>query len=227
MEAVATAREWQAEAKRAYDQKFAEAVEAEETYHNAIKRTLEKTEALERHVKTVTMRADSFAFNEADFFQTLINSQKETIRGTQHPIWSTVSASLHPMVTWFCLLLRLVPPQRESRGVFPSARDFSRTSFSQTSSLAQVLHVAHSVPMSDFADLMVPRRAHAAELYHDERALAWALLIESGHIPLRTRIGTCCRDLHRHLRRRLLVWTQRIIFQDLHNVWMLLQANRG
>ena len=75
------AREWQAEAKRAYDQKFAEAAEAEETYHNAIKRTLEKTEALERHVMTVTMRADSLAFNEADFFQTLIERQEESIRG--------------------------------------------------------------------------------------------------------------------------------------------------
>ena len=125
------------------------------------------------------------------------------------------------MVTLFCLPFRLVPPQRESGGVFPSARDCSRTSFSQASTLVQVLHVAHSVQMSDFAGLMVPR------LSHDERALAWALLIESGHIPLRTRLGTCSRDLYRPLRRRLLVWTQRIIFQDLHNVWMLLQANRG
>ena len=80
MEAVIMAREWQAEAKRVYDQKFVEATEAEETYHNAIKRTLEKTVALERHVKTVTMRADSLAFNEADFFQTLIERQEETIR---------------------------------------------------------------------------------------------------------------------------------------------------
>ena len=52
------AREWQEEAKRAYDQKFAEAADAEEAYHNAIRRTLAKTEALEKHVKTVTMRAD-------------------------------------------------------------------------------------------------------------------------------------------------------------------------
>ena len=74
------AREWQEEAKRAYDLKFAEAAEAEETYHNAIKRTLEKTEALEKHVKTVTMRADSLVFNEADLFQTLIERQEETIR---------------------------------------------------------------------------------------------------------------------------------------------------
>ena len=33
---------------------------------------------------------------------------------------------------------------------------------------------------------MVPRRPLVAELSHDERALVWALLIESGHIPLRT-----------------------------------------
>ena len=74
------AREWQAEAKRIYDQKFAEAAEAEETYQNAIKRTLEKTEALERHVKTVTLRSDSLVFNETDFFQTLIERQEESIR---------------------------------------------------------------------------------------------------------------------------------------------------
>ena len=80
MEAVILAREWQAEANRVYDQKFAEAAEAEETYHEAIRRTLEKTEALEKHVKTVTMRSDSLAFNETDFFQTLIESQEESIR---------------------------------------------------------------------------------------------------------------------------------------------------
>ena len=80
MEAVTMAREWQAEAKRVYDQKFVEATEAEETYHDAIRRTLEKTEALEKHVKTVTTRADSLAFNETDFFQTLIERQEETIR---------------------------------------------------------------------------------------------------------------------------------------------------
>ena len=80
MEAVISAREWQAEARRAYDQKFAEAAEAEETCHDGIRRTLEKTEALEKHVKTVTMRSGSLAFNETDFFQTLIERQEETIR---------------------------------------------------------------------------------------------------------------------------------------------------
>ena len=79
MEDVISARERQEQAKLAYDQKFAEAAEAEETYHNAIRRTLEKTEAREKHVKTVTMRADSLAHTEADFFQLLIARQEESI----------------------------------------------------------------------------------------------------------------------------------------------------
>ena len=90
-----------------------------------------------------------------------------------------------------------------------------------------VLHVVHSVPMSALVGLVVPRRPLVAELSHDERALAWALLIESGHIPLRTMLGTCSRDLYRPLRLRLLAWAQRVVFQDLHHIWALLQANRG
>ena len=74
------AREWQEHAKHIYDQKFAEAAEAEEAYHSAIRRTPEKTETLERHVKTVTMRADSLVTTEADFFQTLIEHQEASIR---------------------------------------------------------------------------------------------------------------------------------------------------
>ena len=74
------ARGWQDEAKRAYDKKYAEAAEAEETYHASIRRTLERTEALEKHVKTVTRRADTMVTTEADFFQTLIERQEETIR---------------------------------------------------------------------------------------------------------------------------------------------------
>ena len=71
MQAVTIAREWQEEAKRAYDRKFAEVAEAEKANHDAIKRTLEKTDALETHVKTVTMNSDSLAATEADFLQTL------------------------------------------------------------------------------------------------------------------------------------------------------------
>ena len=43
--------------------------------------------------------------------------------------------------------------------------------------------------------LMVPRRRLVAELSHDERALVWTLLIESGHIPLRTILGNCSRGM--------------------------------
>ena len=60
MEAVIMAREWRAEAKRVHDQKFVEAAEAEETYCDAIRRTLEKNEALEKHVKTVTHESGLF-----------------------------------------------------------------------------------------------------------------------------------------------------------------------
>ena len=81
--------------------------------------------------------------------------------------------------------------------------------------------------MSVLAGLMAPRRPLVAELSHDERALAWALLIESGHIPLRTMLGACSRDLHRPSRLRLLAWAQRVVFQDLHHIWTLLQANRS
>ena len=57
--------------------------------------------------------------------------------------------------------------------------------------------------MSALVGLMVPRRPLVAELSYDEQALVWTLLIESGHIPLRTILGTCSRDLYRPLRLRL------------------------
>ena len=59
------------------------------------------------------------------------------------------------------------------------------------------------------------------------KVLAWALIIESGHIPIRTLLGNCSRDLYRPLRLRLLAWAQRVVFQDLHHIWALLQANKG
>ena len=83
------------------------------------------------------------------------------------------------------------------------------------------------VPMCDLTGLAVPRRIHAPDLSPDERAFAWALLIESGHIPLRTRLGTCCRDLYRPLRLRFLAWLLRVAFRDLHTVRSILQANKG
>ena len=71
---------WREIGRSAHDPKFADASDAEETYRNAIRGTLERTEALEKHVKSVTMRADSLATTEADFFRTLIERQEESIR---------------------------------------------------------------------------------------------------------------------------------------------------
>ena len=81
--------------------------------------------------------------------------------------------------------------------------------------------------MSALAGLTVPRRPLVEELSYDERALGWTLLIESGHIQLRTTLGNCSRDRYRPLRLRLLAWAQRVVFHDLHHVWALLQANRS
>ena len=90
-----------------------------------------------------------------------------------------------------------------------------------------VLRAVYSVPMCALVGFMVPRRPLVAELSYDDKALVWALIIESGHIPLRTILGNCSRDLYRPLRLRLLAWAQRVVFQDLHHVWALLQANRS
>ena len=80
--------------------------------------------------------------------------------------------------------------------------------------------------MSALAGLTVPRRPLVEELSYDEKTLVWGLIIESGHIPLRTILGNCSRDLYRPWRLTPLAWAQRVVFQDLHHVWALLQANR-
>ena len=80
--------------------------------------------------------------------------------------------------------------------------------------------------MCALVGLMVPRRPLVEELSYDEKALVWALIIESGQIPLRTTLGNCSRDLYRPLRLRLLAWAQQVVLQDLHHVWALLQVNR-
>ena len=91
------------------------------------------------------------------------------------------------------------------------------------------LHANQRCPMDNFAGLMVPRPAHVPVLSREENILTWTLVIASGHIPSHTRLGFCSKVLweaHRPLRLLRLVWLQRIIFQDLHNVGALLQALR-
>ena len=81
--------------------------------------------------------------------------------------------------------------------------------------------------MCTLAGLTLPSQPLSADLSYDERFLVWTLLIESGHIPLRTLLGNCSRDLYRPLRLRLLAWAQQVVFQDLHHIWALLQAKKG
>ena len=70
MEALTQARERQEEARRLYEQKRDDLSVAETIFNDTIK---DKAEALEKHVKTVTMRAKSVATTEADFFKTLFD----------------------------------------------------------------------------------------------------------------------------------------------------------
>ena len=45
--------------------------------NETVKDTLEEAEALERHVKTVTMRMESLATTDADFVKTLVSRQED------------------------------------------------------------------------------------------------------------------------------------------------------
>ena len=174
MEEVIEAREWQIEAKRAYDQKFAEAELAEEVYHNAIRRTLEKTEALERHVKTVTMRTDSLAYNESSFFQTLIERQEESIRGLNTLYGQLCQPHSTP---------DQYRPSGRDRGVAFMSHDWPLTSPSQPFLKVSVCLATERASMDEFVGLMVPRPTQAADLSREEKAIVWNLIIWSGHIP--------------------------------------------
>ena len=66
-------------------------------------------------------------------------------------------------------------------------------------SIKVVLHsvsVSVSVPMCTLAGLTLPSQPLIADLSYDERFFVWTLLIESGHIPLRTLLGNCSRDIY-------------------------------
>ena len=56
--------------------KCQESAEAREIFNGTIKNTLAKHEALEKHVKTVTVRAEASAAT-ADFFKALLDRQEE------------------------------------------------------------------------------------------------------------------------------------------------------
>ena len=76
MDALTQAREQQV-ARRLHEHMCQEAAEAKTMYNSTIKDTLEKAETLEKHVKAVTMRAESWATTEAHFFKTLLDRQEQ------------------------------------------------------------------------------------------------------------------------------------------------------
>ena len=57
--------------------KCQETAEAETIFNGTIKDTLAKNEVPEKYVKTVTMRVESLATTEADFFKALLDRQEE------------------------------------------------------------------------------------------------------------------------------------------------------
>ena len=58
--------------------KCQETAEAETIFNGTTKKTLlQKNEALEKYVETVTMRAEALATTQVDFFKTLIERQQE------------------------------------------------------------------------------------------------------------------------------------------------------
>ena len=58
----------------------------------------------------------------------------------------------------------------------------------------------------------------------EKRALAWTMVIESGHIPLCTRLGTCNRDLYGPLGLRHCNWVHKVMFEEMLRIWALMQV---
>ena len=99
MEAVVMACEWQAEAKRAHDQKFVEAAEAEETYHNAIKRTLTRKDRRTRETRQDSDNEGGLlGGHRSGLFLNTHRASGGDYLGTQHTPWPIVPAPPHAVV---------------------------------------------------------------------------------------------------------------------------------
>ena len=83
-----------------------------------------------------------------------------------------------------------------------------------------------AVAMSNFDGLLVPRPTRMEGPSSGERAVVWTLVIESGHIPFRTRLGTCNRDLYGPLCLRHVNWVHRVMLEDMLRIWALMQEVR-
>ena len=79
MEALTQVREREEEARRLHEQKCEKAAEAETMFNGPIMDTLEKAEALEKHVKTATMTTESLP---TETFSRRFSSAKKKHRNT-------------------------------------------------------------------------------------------------------------------------------------------------
>ena len=85
-------------------------------FNDTMKDTLERADALERHVMTVTMRAESLATTDADFFKTLVNRQEKPRTRTKSRL------NFNGEVLWRCRSQHSHPYQTvESRDFFKSS----------------------------------------------------------------------------------------------------------
>ena len=77
MKALTAERARQEEARRIYDETCNEAAAAEINCTTATVDVLGKAEALEKQLKTVTMRVDSLLITESDFLQRILEQHEE------------------------------------------------------------------------------------------------------------------------------------------------------
>ena len=145
-EAVAQARERQAETRRLHEQTCQDPAEAETIFNGAIKDTLENTEALEKHVKRQTMREESCTTTEADFFETLFDHPEghTTPFSTQSKLRSarkedqlqTSTSALLSTHTRFSLPACQVDPSLKSGGLNFVQRELQGNSHVRSTSFA-------------------------------------------------------------------------------------------
>ena len=55
----------------------------------------------------------------------------------------------------------------------------------------------------------------------EEFAYAWDMVVHSGYVPVRTLLGTCCKDFYWPIRRWQFAWLNQVVFEDLMHVWQL------
>ena len=212
MEAVTQARAWQAERTNCQ-----EVAKVEAAYNEAIKRTLEKTKALEKHVKTVTMRRSCWRPRRLTSFKHSWNVSRNRS--------GILTVSLHNNVP--------APHSKTHRAAGGnSCRDFSfqQLSFLRASGVrlsqtiricrpwnkfcqAVTLHLLYVLTGGDMQKRWTcnkrtqnTQEAEFRELYEDMASDGWLIdeCLSCGFVGSRRRnLRIPCRDIDEHLQRFL------------------------